>query len=630
MFLPAWYFWCVSLVLLPSGCGLAVSGSYKDEVICLQGLSRCTMKDETSFPVQENDVVDVQKLTPRFELCCKDKGLCTLCLVIDTELYMDLDGDVEDEGSGPDQKDYRDKRRSTKAFVTVCYKTPRAFPTCKKVKFMVNYTALTQQNPAKLSIVITKPDGVFFGSEISVFPSTSPNLGQRVVAPSADEVCGQEEERIEECQGKRDMPRLRGVDFQGRNWVELQFTSMNNTLPSMCIQYEENGVCKVWNSTTVPLYSLTPCMCLQVWDKKGWHLLSCPFKNKGPTVNVSIKEPIQRNMQQNVSVSVGYGRINKKNSKMLWWELSAPCKLEGEVWPCHQENSCREEKGFRQQLESGTWKQNSKGLWEKQGVFENVSLQQPCVMVKVKGVKHELGPFCLNNTGRWRWSLLLIGFLLLVCFTLLTFHFLNNYVKKWARSCRRGGFVRIGRKGHVVLLSPPDVDDGVSESVCRLGSLLCNHGFSVSVDQWSRKEQCTLGPLPWLHSQLLEMNNHGGRVVLVLTHRALVRTAEWAHQQPSGNDVSQIWSPYSDVFTACLGLIEREKQLGRAGERFLLVKFDSRPDSDRSLPEVLQGLPLLQIPTQIQTLLSELSVGGGGGSKRPQMCGVRPANGNIT
>lgn len=83
----------------------------------------------------------------------------------------------------------------------------------------------------------------------------------------------------------------------------------------------------------------------------------------GATVNVSIKEPIQRNMQQNVSVSVGYGRMNKKNSKMLWWELSAPCKLEGEVWPCHQENSCREEKGFRQQLESGTWKQNSKGLW---------------------------------------------------------------------------------------------------------------------------------------------------------------------------------------------------------------------------------------------------------------------------
>lgn len=168
----------------------------------------------------------------------------------------------------------------------------------------------------------------------------------------------------------------------------------------------------------------------------------------------------------------------------------------------------------------------------------------------------------------------------------------------------------VGRKGHVVLLSPPDVDDGVSESVCRLGSLLCNHGFSVSVDQWSRKEQCALGPLPWLHSQLQELNSLGGRVVLVLTHKALARTVEWTHQHPSDNELPQAWSPYSDVFTACLCLIKAEKQLGRAGERFLLVNFVSHCISDRSLPELLQGLPLFQLPSQIQALMSEVCVGG--------------------
>lgn len=161
-----------------------------------------------------------------------------------------------------------------------------------------------------------------------------------------------------------------------------------------------------------------------------------------------------------------------------------------------------------------------------------------------------------------------------------------------------------------MLLSPPDVDDGVSESVCRLGSLLCNSGFSVSVDQWCRKEQCTLGPLPWLHSQLLELNSRGGRVVLVLTRKALVRTAEWTHQHPSDSGLPQTWSPYSDVFTACLSLIEAQKQQGRAAERFLLVKLSSHPVGDRGLPELLQGLPLFQLPSQIQPLLSELSMRG--------------------
>lgn len=185
---------------------------------------------------------------------------------------------------------------------------------------------------------------------------------------------------------------------------------------------------------------------------------------------------------------------------------------------------------------------------------------------------------------------------------------------------------KVGRKHHVVLLSPPDVDDGVSESVCRLGSLLCNQGFGVSVDQWSRKEQCTLGPLPWLHSQLLELNSQGGRVVLALTRKALERAEEWTRQhkeaiKTEGEDggLPQMCSPYSDVFTASLCLIQADKQLGRARERFLLVKFDSHSSSDRSLPELLQGLPLFLLPSQTQALLSELTVGGtrrGSGRRR--------------
>lgn len=42
------------------------------------------------------DAVDVQNLTPYFKLCCKDRALCTLCMVLDIEVDIDLDKDLED------------------------------------------------------------------------------------------------------------------------------------------------------------------------------------------------------------------------------------------------------------------------------------------------------------------------------------------------------------------------------------------------------------------------------------------------------------------------------------------------------------------------------------------------------
>lgn len=586
-----------------SACVLEISGYDSHEVICSQGLLDCTIKDEVPLAEAENNSLDVQNLTAYFKLCCKDSRPCTLCLV--TDILPDID--MEDEGhSGLDEEDSSAETINPKASVTVCYKATSTMPTCKKIEFTVAHTALTQQNRAKLSIVITKPVGVSFGSKVFVYSSKS-SLPREVVAPSQDEVCSRElQERVEECR----VPGLSIVINREMNQVELQFAGSNESLPSVCVQYERNGRCQNWKMAAIPLYSVTPCMCFQVWeenDQRSRRSQSCPFYNS----DLLFKE----NLWQNVSVSVGQGEMNNLHT-MLLWNLSAPCRLEGEVWPCHKDTSCREIKGFRQPLANGKWRKNSKGQWETTGVFEDINLQRsPCVLVNVKGMGHELGPFCFNNTDRWRWSLVVVGAMLLICLTMLIFHILHDFVKKWVWSWHHGRFVEIGRKRHVVLLSPPDVDDSVSELVCRLGSWLCNQGFSVSVDQWSRKEQCSLGPLPWLHSQLLELKSHGGRVVLVLTRKALERAEEWTRKEVimmTGDDegLPQILSPYSDVFTASLCLIQADKQLGSAGERFLLVKFDSHPRSDRSLPELLQGLPLLQLPSQTQALLTELSVGG--------------------
>ncbi|KAI3370060.1 hypothetical protein L3Q82_024849 [Scortum barcoo] len=654
MFLPRWSIWCVLLTQRMAACVLMISGYDSHKVICSQGLSNCTMEDIMPLTVERNDSVVVENLIPQFKLCCKDGAACTLCLVIDTEINI-----KDEDHSGFDEEDSEETGNST-ASVTLCFEAVHSMPTCKKVEFTVNHAALTAPNQTKLTMIIMKPAQVTFSSQVTVY-SSKPSNHQEIVAPSLDEVCSQElQKRVQECHGKSflhstcigfplfrfasvwgneavflsllSVPRLSMVINREMNWVELHLVGKNSSLPSLCVQNEQNGRCLKWNRTTIPLYTVTPCMCVQAWEEDGQRSvrsLSCPFFET---------DFLWQNLWQNVSVSIARGQMNDYHT-MLSWNLSAPCRLEGEVWPCHRDVACREIKGFRQQLTNGkTWKLNSRGQWEKNGVFEDIHHQHstcvmkltcvyPFVQVKVKGMKHELGPFCFKSE-RWRWSLLVVGVMLLVCLTVMIFYLLHDFVKKWAWSWNHGGFVKVGKR-HVVLLSPPDVDDGVLESVCQLASLLCTKGFSVSFDQWSRKEQCTLGPLPWLHSQLLELNSRGGRVVLVLTRHALERAEEWTHQhkevtktKEEDKSLSKMWSPYSDVFMASLCLIQADKQLGRVGERFALVRFDSHKGSKKNLPELLQGLPLFQLPSQTQSLLTELTVGRKGRALDIDECGT--------
>ncbi|XP_008283374.1 uncharacterized protein il17rc [Stegastes partitus] len=612
MFLPGCLIWFILLTLHLSACVLETSEHGRPEVICSQGLSDCTVRDEMFLMAAEN-TVHVQTLKPYFKLCCKNRKTCTLCLEIDAELSIQPDKGSEDEGSSEsDEEDYREETGSPKASATLCYSTAATMPTCKKVEFTVNHTALVQQNLAKVSLVITKPDGFHFGNQVDVYSFKQTRQRKKVVAPSLEKVCSQElRRRVPKCL----VPAVSSVINQELDQVELQFEDRNKTLPSMCIQYEQDGKCQSWSRRTIPLQAVAPCMCLQAWNEDGQRSarsVQCPFKR------TDFQHVFQKNMWENVFVSV-MAREKTGFGTMLLWNLSAPCRLEGEVQLCYEGNSCRQKNEVRQQLANGTWRQNIEGLWVKAGVFENVNLQRvPCVKVKIKGMGHELGPRCPKDTSRGRWSLLVAGVLLLVCLTMLMCYFLHHFVKKWVWSWRHGGFVKLGRKGHVVLLSPPDVDDGVSESVHQLWSLLCSQGFSVSVDMWSRKEQCDLGPLPWLHSQLLKINSLGSRAVLILNGKALERTEEWTRSskvviETKGEDrlPPQLQSPYYDMFAASLFLIQADKQLGRAGERFVLVRFDSPSkqthSSDRSLPELLQGLPLFQLPSQTPSLLAELT-----------------------
>lgn len=131
------------------------------------------------------------------------------------------------------------------------------------------------------------------------------------------------------------------------------------------------------------------CVCFQVWNKNDQSLrrsLVCPFINDtgksslmlsslsvclegerwvvhchfADLSDVHTPDLFQNNVWENVSVSLSQRRMNFRS--VLWWNLSAPCRLAGEVWPCRQGGS--EENGaFRQQLANGTWRQNRNGQW---------------------------------------------------------------------------------------------------------------------------------------------------------------------------------------------------------------------------------------------------------------------------
>lgn len=73
--------------------------------------------DDIALNLANNDDVDVQKLTTQFKLCCKDRGPCTLCMIIDIEINVTLDKDSEDEVLYEDEYDYSENASNAKGII---------------------------------------------------------------------------------------------------------------------------------------------------------------------------------------------------------------------------------------------------------------------------------------------------------------------------------------------------------------------------------------------------------------------------------------------------------------------------------------------------------------------------------
>lgn len=82
-----------------------------------QGLDDCTMMNDLALNLANNDDVDVQKLTTKFMLCCKDRAPCTLCMIIDVEINVTLDKDSQDEATYEDEYDYSEHTSNAKGII---------------------------------------------------------------------------------------------------------------------------------------------------------------------------------------------------------------------------------------------------------------------------------------------------------------------------------------------------------------------------------------------------------------------------------------------------------------------------------------------------------------------------------
>ncbi|KAK1898353.1 Interleukin-17 receptor C [Dissostichus eleginoides] len=571
---------------------------------CSEGLTDFTVSSPAPpFMTDQDGTIDVTNVQLKVILCCSATD-CEPCLqILITVQEVDLVKEASDQsGDRSDEEELSNTNQKAEgsgtfpepiATVKVCFSSPgSAF--CKTLQFkpsLCGFDQASSQRPKHKQTQLVLTEEMTLGNPVVVQVSRS-NKTERITIPFLEEVCSMNLNRtLKKC----DVPRLRF--YHERNVVLLQRENSNVTDELM-----------VWNNLTeefivwpkddreiiLPSKFVAPCMCFQVWWKKNeLRKEYCPFLNR---------QDVLERMQHNVSVSLKES-LQRGGGSVLIWNVTAPCRLNAEVSLCKKDPA-----GGRCE--------------EKTGTFDISSHPLLCVQIKIQGIESYLEPQCPFATSRWRWSLPLLIGLLLMSLALLGAYLmqgvLKGYMWRWLKDEDVKGAVG---GGHVVLLYPPDDNQALPEMMSHLGSSLQALGFTVSLDLWSQTELSVLGPVPWLHSRLNRLQKQGGKVVLVLTQAAWIRAEEWGARSSERNnphrDIEETGrsytasSPCVDVFTASLSCILSDYLQGRAGERFVLVQFESLPPEPpggfRPLPELFRGLHVYSLPSQSLGFLTELA-----------------------
>ncbi|XP_051768391.1 uncharacterized protein il17rc isoform X2 [Ctenopharyngodon idella] len=605
--------WRFQLLLLASACVCSlerVEHNPENNIICPQSLSNCSLRHTEPLGAHGVDCgrtyVCRLEVTPK--LCCHGND-CKPCLWSNILLSInpeeeedsDIEGpEYEDENSG--ERDLRcvsmanntseDQRKELcediqQVAITICYISEvRHQERCRRLDFTM--TSAASHEP--LNLILVEYEDVDFGRKMVITVRSSSQLSV-VDIPTLKQVCSLPHLKdIKQCKGPRiSIKRLEGV-------VKILVANEDkgsSEPPSLCMKRGREGRCWPLANNSIPLESITDCMCFQVWTEDSPRSEYCPFENN--------KTEFNANVLRNMSVSVAHIKTNNDQPAMSW-NLTVPCRISAELWPCQLEadGQCREIKGFRQH--GNDWEENSTILWAS-GKFVNIASrdhQQLCVKLKVDG---KIVLYCQHPLERQYWSLLVLLPVILVCLTIFGVLLLVNKLKssrsKWDR-CHSQGTQDM--KGQVLLLHSSATDP---QLVCKLGLLLSELGYRVFLDLWNQTELGSLGPAAWLHSKLDHIQKHGGKALLLLSPSTL-QSAE-CYWNIAVERQGNLATYSSDTLASALTCIFADRQKGGTAQRFILVQLDCHELLIKEeLPVLLRGLPRYKLPSQSQGLLMEL------------------------
>ncbi|XP_034551930.1 interleukin-17 receptor C isoform X2 [Notolabrus celidotus] len=619
--------WLLIVIMVLSARALEMIGRDEPDLTCSEGLTDCNVSSDSLFaaaPPDPDDTTNVTHVQPEVFLCCPSVRDCKPCLQIIITVQIAEDDNTKEFSGASGQTD---EDVLNTASVKVCHSSPGSHEFCKTLEFTPKYSSSDQASEQHTLKLLLK-NNVTFGSLV-VVNAFSYLKGivriQKITIPSLEQVCSTKLEwAVKDCNA----PRIRAeIDFKRNEFLLRLEDNTNGSQDQVMFHMVLNNVSGEdleWpadkRAVAIPSHFVAPCLCFEVWWKgKELRRELCPFRDK--------QDALEK-MQQNVSLSMVESQMREGGTGQSW-NVTAPCRLEGEVWLCKKDpagDRCKEVKGFRQRLqnhEHAGWRATRKEHW-KTGEFNLSSHPLLCIQLKIHGMKSYFEPHCPFTKSRWRWSLPLFVALLLICVTMLGAYFiqgvLRGYMWRWLKEEDVKGAVG---GGHVVLLYSPDDNQALPELMSHLGSSLQTLGFSVSLDMWSQTELGALGPVPWLHSRLDRLKRQGGKVVLVLTQTAWIRAEEWGARSwekktPVNSEMKEEEERHNttsshcvDVFTASLSCILADYLQGHAGERFMLVQFESLPPEPpggfRPLPELFRGLHLYSLPSQSLGFLTEVA-----------------------
>uniref|UniRef100_A0A8C2HJK8 SEFIR domain-containing protein n=1 Tax=Cyprinus carpio TaxID=7962 RepID=A0A8C2HJK8_CYPCA len=593
---------------------------------CGQGIIQCEVKSGGPTCIQDDEHVYVSSLDA-YIVQCQKQQTWSLCLkVLVNVTVTGADQPVTGDGSGDEGTE-----EMHAVAVCVCY-TYSSQRHSSMLRFTVRSSAFDDSTTLQvwMSFVVNIPKAEL-GSFVLVHSSYS-NSTKRVILPSEEEACSKGLDTIF-CKAPKLHKKTDTVTgemiLSVANADQERFQEFN-----VCQKLDRKGPCvKVkWKNAShefkISLSSVAPCLCFEIW---GQFLRTeyCPFLNETAVSGSS------------VSVSLAENKTRHKQPALVW-SLSAPCRLEAQLWLCRKgsglDSSCHAVSG-RSQVHTrlnDSWKETDHRHWQLEGEFLQVDRHPSlCLQVKVAGLDGYLGPVCPFEVSRARWSVPLVLCALLVCLSVLAAYAVQGTLKSCVFRWLKVDDVKSAAGGvEVLLVCPPDADCTVTEPVCRLCSSLSAVGFSVSLDLWSRSEISALGPVPWLHSCLDRVQRRGGKAVLVLTQAACERAEEWGCRvaQRKPEEERKTWVnrgvqslTCSEVFDASLSCILADYLLGRAGERFMLLRFDGQ-STVTALPEFFRELPLFSLPSQSLDFIMELRRGAGKGRRVSERWGQAVAS----